>query len=209
MVAIWYLLMLAPVIAIAMFWWSYRRKQAARERLANERWQQLVEKAGETEKEGPAAVDPLPVALMPQKTTPSAVSQSYRGRERLLEPAETLFYFLLRTQLPEYEVLTTVNLSRMLVISATSETERERMARGLSQHAVDFVLCDKAMQPRIAIDLLAGEAPAALTAAPDFKTQCFAHSGIRYVRISRLALPKRQDVRNAILGVVEEEGGAV
>jgi nitrogen fixation-related uncharacterized protein len=65
MVAIWYLLMLAPVIAIAIFWWSYRRKQAARERLANERWQQLVEKAGEPEKEGPAAVDPLPVALMP------------------------------------------------------------------------------------------------------------------------------------------------
>jgi len=83
------------------------------------------------------------------------------------------------------------------------------MARGLSQHAVDFVLCDKAMQPRIAIDLLAGEAPAALTAAPDFKTQCFAHSGIRYVRISRVALPKRQDVRNAVLGAVGEEGGAV
>ena len=209
MVAIWYLLMLAPVIAIAIVWWSYRRKQATRERLANERWQQLVKKAGDTGKEGPAAVAPLPAAVMPQKTTPSAISQSYRGRERLLEPADTLFYFLLRTQLPEYEVLTTVNLSRMLVISATSETERERMARGLSQHAVDFVLCDKAMQPRIAIDLLTGEAPAALTAAPDFKTQCFAHSGIRYVRISRAALPKRQDVRNAILGVVEDEGGAV
>jgi hypothetical protein len=209
MVAIWYLLMLAPVIAIAIVWWSYRRKQAARERLANERWQQLVKKAGDTGKEGPAAVAPLPAAVMPQKTTPSTVSQSYRGRERLLEPADTLFYFLLRTQLPEYEVLTTVNLSRLLVISATSETERERMARGLSQHAVDFVLCDKAMQPRIAIDLLTGEAPAALTVAPDFKTQCFAHSGIRYVRISRAALPKRQDVRNAILGVVEDEGGAV
>lgn len=199
MVAIWYLLMLAPVIAIAIFWWSYRRKQAARERLANERWQQLVKKAGETEQVGPKAVAPLPAALMPQKTMPSAVSQSYRGRERLLEPADTVFYFLLRNQIPEYEVLTTVNLSRLLVISATSEIERERMARGLSQHAVDFVLCDKAMQPRIAIDLLAGEAPAALTAAPDFKTQCFAHSGIRYVRISRTAFPRRQDVRNVVL----------
>jgi len=199
MVAIWYLLMLAPVIAIAIFWWSYRRKQAARERLANERWQQLVKKAGETEQVGPKAVAPLPAALMSQKTMPSAVSQSYRGRERLLEPADTVFYFLLRNQIPEYEVLTTVNLSRLLVISATSEIERERMARGLSQHAVDFVLCDKAMQPRIAIDLLAGEAPAALTAAPDFKTQCFAHSGIRYVRISRTAFPRRQDVRNVVL----------
>jgi hypothetical protein len=158
-----------------------------------------VKKAGETEKVGPKAVAPLPAALMPQKTMPSAVSQSYRGRERLLEPADTVFYFLLRNQIPEYEVLTTVNLSRLLVISATSEIERERMARGLSQHAVDFVLCDKAMQPRIAIDLLAGEAPAALTAAPDFKTQCFAHSGIRYVRISRTAFPRRQDVRNVVL----------
>ena len=50
------------------------------------------------------------------------------------------------------------------------------------------------------IDLLAGEAPAGLTAAPDFKTQCLAHGGIRYVRISRTALPKRQDVRSVVLG---------
>lgn len=199
MVAIWYLLMLAPLIATALFWWSYRRKQAARERLANERWQQLVSKAATPVNEVPAAAAAVSEAAIPQKTMPSVVSQSYRSRERLLEPAETLFYFLLRTQLPEYEVLSAVSLSRLLVISAGSETERERMARGLSPHTVDFVLCDKAMQPRVAIDLLDAQAPAALTAAPDFKTQCLAHAGIRYVRISRTALPKRQDVRNVVL----------
>lgn len=200
MVAVWYLLMLLPLIAIAIFWWSYRRKQADRERLANERWQQLVKNAAATEKEQAAATGPDPVAVAARKPLSSAVPQSYSGRERLLEPADTLFYFLLRTQFPEYEVFNAVNLSRLLAITATSEPEQERMSRGLSQHAVDFVLCDKAMRPRIAIDLLAGEAPAALTAAPDFKSQCFAHSGIRYVRISRTALPKRQDVRNVVLG---------
>jgi len=200
MVAIWYLLMLAPVIAIAVFWWNYRRKQAALERQSKERWQELVSKAGKPEKEMTAKAAALPAAAIPLQPMPSTAPQAYRGRERLLEPAETLFYFLLRTQFPEYEVLSGVSLSRLLVISAVSEAERERMARGLSSHAVDFVLCDKAMQPRIAIDLLAGEAPAALTAAPDFKTRCFAHSGIRFVRISRTALPKRLDVRNVVLG---------
>ena len=118
----------------------------------------------------------------------------------MLDPGETLFYFLLRTQIPEYEVLCDVSLKRLLSIATTSESDNERLARGLSQHAVNFVLCDKAMQPRVAIDLLAGEAPAGLTAAPDFKTQCLAHGGIRYVRISRTALPKRQDVRSVVLG---------
>ena len=131
MVVIWYLLMLAPVIAIAVFWWNYRRKQAARERLASERWQQLVSKAGKPEKEIPAEAVAAAAAAIPQKAMPSNASQSYRGRERLLEPADTLFYFLLRTQLPEYEVLTAVSLGRLLVTGAASEQERERMARGL------------------------------------------------------------------------------
>ena len=196
MLAIWYLLMLAPLIAIAIFWWSYRRKQAARERVAGERWQHIVSQAASSGNDAPAATteSAAPVAAQPRAPLP------YRCRERLLDPGETLFYFLLRTQIPEYEVLCDVSLKRLLSIATTSESETERLTRGLSQHAVNFVLCDKAMQPRVAIDLLAGEAPAALTAAPDFKTQCLAHGGIRYVRISRTALPKRQDVRNVVLG---------
>lgn len=201
MLAIWYLLMLAPLIAIAIFWWRYRRKQAARERLANERWQQIVSKAAAPGNVASAAVaeSAASVAAHPSKPAQALAPQPYRRRERLLDPAETLFYFLLRTNIPEYEVLCGVSLQRLLTIATASEAEQERLLRGLSQHAVDFVLCDKAMQPRVAIDLLAGEAPAALTAAPDFKTQCLAHAGIRYVRIARTALPKRQDVRNVVL----------
>jgi hypothetical protein len=56
------------------------------------------------------------------------------------------------------------------------------------------------MRPMVAVDILDVEAPAALTAAPDFKTQCLAHTGIRYVRIPRNALPKRQDMRAVVLG---------
>lgn len=198
MLAIWYLLMLAPLIAIAIFWWSYRRKQAARERLANERWQQIVSKVAAPGNVASAAVAESAASVAANPVQP-LVPQPYRRRERLLDPAETLFYFLLRTNVPEYEVLCGVSLQRLLTIATASESEQERLLRGLSQHAVDFVLCDKSMQPRVAIDLLAGEAPAALTAAPDFKTQCLAHAGIRYVRIARTALPKRQDVRNVVL----------
>ena len=202
MIAIWYLLMLAPLIAIAIFWWSYRRKQTARERVAGERWQQIVSQAASSGNDAPAATaeSAAPVAAHPLQSAQPLAPLPYRRRERLLDPGETLFYFLLRTQIPECEVLCDVSLKRLLSIATTSESENERLTRGLSQHAVNFVLCDKAMQPRVAIDLLAGEAPAALTAAPDFKTQCLAHGGIRYVRISRTALPKRQDVRNVVLG---------
>lgn len=199
MVAVWYLLMLAPLIAIAIFWWLYQRKQAQRERLANERWQQMVSKAVVPEKEAPVMAAMPPAMENPRSGAAPAVP-GYRSRERLLDPAETLFYFLLRTGVPEFEVLCGVGLSRLLQVSAATEIERERLARNLTQQTVDFVLCDKTMQPRVAIDLLTAEAPAALTASPDSKTLCFAHTGIRYVRISRTALPKRQDVRAIVLG---------
>lgn len=200
MVALWYLLVLAPFIAIPILWWNYRRKQAAREQMAGERWRKIVSKS--TNEEGaPEAVAPV----QPPSATP-VPQMHYQRRDRLLDPAQTLMYYLLRTGLPEYEVLTQVGLDRLLTLPAdTPDAARELRLRGLAQHAVAFVISDKAMQPLAAVDLLDGEAPAALTAAPDFRTQCLAHSGIRYVRIARTALPKRHEVRALVLG--EAAGG--
>lgn len=192
MVALWYLLILAPVIALAFFWWRYRLRQAAREREAGERWQQLLAQTAE----------PAPAAIPAAAATLAPAPPQYRGRERLLDPTETLLFFLLRTELPECEILVRVSLDRLLLLpDAVGNAERERRMGALARHVVDFVVCDKSMRPLAAVDLLATEAPAALTSAPDFRMQCLAHSGIRHLQVVRSALPKRQDIRAVVLGL--------
>lgn len=204
MVAFWYALVLAPFVAIPLFWWSYQRKQAARERLANERWQSVVQGAG---KDSGAAIpqpavhvaDPVPRGILP---APTAGSSAFQRRERVLDPAETLAYYLLRSGLPDCEVLARVRLDQLVMVADGPATVPGGRLQGLTQHTVDFVICNKAMQPLAAVDVLDAESGAALTAAPDFKTQCLAQAGVRYVRVLRAALPKRQEVRAVVLGPV-------
>ena len=203
MVALWYALVLAPFIAIPIFWWSYQRKQAARERLAHERWHSVVQGAGK-DSSGAAipqsAVDT--VKPVPQNGLPASMAGNnvFQRRERMLDPAETLAYYLLRNGLPDCEVLGRVRLDQLLEVTGGSGVATGGRLQGLAQHTVDFVICNKAMQPMAAVDVLDGEAGAVLTAAPDFKTRCLGQAGVRYVRVLRSALPKRQDVRAVVLG---------
>lgn len=194
MVTLWYLLVLAPLIAIPLFWWNYQRKQAAREREANERWQSVVQNVKRNEA-GVAAprhsAGPAAPALPPR---------NYTRRDRLLSPADTLAYFLLRSGLPEFEVLVRVRLDQIVTAPEPSGTGMNGRGGALAQHSVDFLVCNRTMQPLAAVDVLDNEAGAALTSAPDFKTQCLSQAGVRYVRVSRTALPKRQDVRAVVLG---------
>ncbi|MBX3663061.1 MAG: DUF2726 domain-containing protein [Burkholderiales bacterium] len=182
MVAIWYLLILAPFIAIPILWWNYRRKVALREELSGARWQQLV---------GTAKV----------ADTPAPASAAYRRRERLLDAGQTLVYLLLKQGMPDHEIMANVTLAELLELPAgTTDTEQEQRRRQLALHRVDFVVCGKSMQPLVAVELLAAEAPAALTTAPDFKSQCLHQAGIRHVRLLRNALPARQEIRARVLG---------
>ena len=203
MVAFWYALVLAPFVAIPLFWWSYQRKQAARERLANERWQSVVQGAG---KDGSGAANPQPAVNVADPvrrgmlSEPATGSNAFRRRERVLDPAETLAYFLLRSGLPDCEVLARVRLDQLVMGAEVPATVPGGRLQGLTQHTVDFVICNKAMQPLAAVDVLDAESGAALTAAPDFKTLCLAQAGVRYVRVLRAALPKRQEVRAVVLG---------
>ncbi len=196
MVAIWYLLVLAPFIAVPLLWWNYRRKIRQRESASGARWARLVN----TAKAEPAGrLDALPAA------TPAgagvAGAPRYTRRARALDPTETVVYYLLKNALPDHEVMPHVGLASLLEVPPEIVgSEREQRLRVLAQHQVDFVICNKAMQPVVAIDVLAHEAPAALTSAPDFKTQCLAHTGIRHLRLARTALPKRDDVRALVLG---------
>jgi hypothetical protein len=193
MEAIWYLLVLAPFLAIPILWWNYRRQVAVREDTSGARWGQLVSAAKAASAnstgnaESPAAVP--------------AEQGRYVRRDRLLDPAQTVLYYLLKNGLPDHEVMVQVGLANLLAVpAADAGSAGSPGGPNLAQHRVDFVICNKAMQPVVAIDLLEREVPAALTSAPDFKSQCLAHTGIRYLRLVRSALPKRQEVRALVLG---------
>ncbi len=189
MEAIWYLLVLAPFITVPILWWNYRRKVAEREDLSGSRWDKLVVTArdGEAASAGNAAASVTPAR--------------YPMRSRMLDPAQTVLYYLLKNGLPDHEIMPQVGLASLLDVAADiAGSEREQRLRGLAQHRIDFVVCNKAMQPVAAVDLLEQEAQATLTTAPDFRTQCFAHSGIRYLRLVRSAMPGRKDIRALVLG---------
>lgn len=196
MVILWYVLVLAPVIAVPLLWWSYQRKQAARERQASERWNSVVQQATKAETKAAATAQPPASAA----TSGTSASVAYHRRERLLGPAETLAYYLLRSGLTDCEVLVGVRLDQIVTVADASGPSAAGRLNGLSRHTFDFVVCDKAMKALAAVDVLDSEAGAVLTAAPDFKALCLAQAGVRYVRVLRSALPKRQDIRAVVLG---------
>lgn len=192
MVAIWYLLVLAPFIAIPILWWSYRRKVAARESIADARWQKLVSAA----KADPAVTQ----TTMP--STAVAARTGYAPRARTLDPVQTVLYYLLKNGLPDHEVMPLVVLASVLEVPAeVTGSEREQRLRSLAQHTVDFVVCNKALQPVAVIELTVHE-PAAPVPAParDFKAGSLAEAGIRHLRLSRKGLPKREALRSLVLG---------
>ncbi|MBX9905694.1 MAG: DUF2726 domain-containing protein [Burkholderiales bacterium] len=186
MIAFWYLLILAPFIVIPVLWWNYRRKLAQKEALSGMRWERLVKTARVDDASAPAV---------------TAATPEYRRRERLLDAGQTLVYLLLKQGMPDHEVLANVALAELLEPpSGSGDAGLGQPQQLLKQHRVDFVVCSKAMQPVVAVDLLAAEPPAALTTAPDFKSQCLQRAGIRHVRLVRNALPGRQEIRARVLG---------
>ena len=184
MIAFWYLLILAPFIVIPVLWWNYRRKLAKKEALSGMRWERLVKTARVDDASAPAV---------------TAATPEYRRRERLLDAGQTLVYLLLKQGMPDHEILANVALSELLEPpSGSGDAGLGPPQQLLIQHRVDFVVCSKAMQPVVAVDLLTAEPP--LTTAPDFKSQCLQRAGIRHVRLVRNALPGRQEIRARVLG---------
>ena len=189
MVAIWYLLVLAPFIVIPVVWWHHRRKAAERDSAADARLQKLVSAA----KLDPAAVQTAAPATLLAAT-------GYVRRSRTLDPVQTVLFYLLKNSLPDHEVMPQVGLAGVLEVAAEiTGSEREQRLHSLARHTVDFVVCNKALQPVAVIDLPLQE-PGALTPAQDFKARCLAEAGIRYLRLSRKALPKRDAVRALVIG---------
>ena len=203
MIAIWYLLVLAPFVAIPIFWWMYRNKVRQRESESGARWEQFANAAKTGGLNGATAVPaaaPVTAAGMVAAAAATTAPQFAR-RTRTLDAAQTVLYYLLKNALPDHEVMPQQTLARLLDVPAdVVGTERELRVRGLALHTIDFVVCNKSLQIVAAIDLLERAPPAALTAPTDFKSRCLAQAGIRHLRLTRTALPKRDAVRALVLG---------
>jgi|SRR5688572_14116803 len=196
--------LLVIVAVIVGFIWNYRRQAAAREAASAERMKAFLEQArGNNAVAHPAAppdsaqasvVKPAERDLKPQPNM-----TGYALRTPLLNPPQRTLFNLLKISLPEHEVFACVSLAAF-VQPADNLTgfAREAQERRLADAVADFVVCDKSMKAVVAVQCGARSGKAAENAA--FAAACIASTGLRWVEISPDALPRRDEVRQRILG---------
>jgi len=195
----WFLLFLLILAAvIGYFVWDFRRKTAAREAAASKRFAEMMRAPAPA----PAHPEPSPAtAPAPQELAAAkvpGVAATRPATERFLGQAQTLFYYLLKTGVPEMEVFANVSLASV-VGAPGSVSEREQQLRRLAQYQLDFVVCDKSMRVIAAVEMeSAGSAEAAGTQR--FKADCLKEAGIRLVRVSPAAPPRREQIRSLVRG---------
>lgn len=195
-----FLLWLSPVIAVAVIVWKYRRIVAAREAASNARFKEFL---GKTAVQG--AVDAAPLvtifdpATVSTASVPAQAPAGFTARERLLTPAQTLLYYLLKSSLPDHEVLAQVSVASAIDAPAGSSAfEQEARQRRLAAAVVDFAVCDKSFKVISVVQCGARDGSAAETLA--FARGCCESAGLRWVEVAAHALPKRGEVRHLVLG---------
>jgi len=197
MVAIWYLLVLAPFVAIPILWWNYRRKIALRESSSRARWTQMVH-APASEGSGISASELAVASPGPTRSVTTVAARCVR-RERVLDPMETLVFRLLKTALPEFEIMPHMALSQILVGPPAAAEGGGTHAQAIARLFVDCLICDKNMQPIAAIDLAPPGGTTLPIPAESSKGRYLQDAGIRYLRWPRNGIPNRHSVRELVL----------
>ena len=191
--ALWYLLLLVPVVAIVYVWWAYRNKAGAKEAASRERLTALVgivegaraaRSAARTEQTAPAVV-----------SKPATDAAPPAAPQRFLTQPETLMYYVLKAGLPDHEIFPRVSLAS--VMAAAENIPPSALAeRRPARHEIDFVICDKSMQVVAAVQLDAQPG----RQETQVVNQRLSAAGIRLVRFNPAALPRREQVRALIFG---------
>jgi hypothetical protein len=119
--------------------------------------------------------------------------------ERLLTPPQTLLYYLLKSSLPDHEVLAQASASGVIdVPDGVGGFERETRQRRLAAAVLDFVVCDKSFTPVAVVQCGARVGSAAESLA--FARTCCESAALRWVEVAPDTLPKRETVRAVVLG---------
>lgn len=190
-----FLFFLTACALVGLLIWDYQRKSALREAASRERFEQVFKEKLLTAGHAPPET-PEPARAPPAPAQPIAAPRGMK--ERFLNPSETLVYYLLRAGIPDHAVFAKVPLASLVFTSGTG-ADREYQARRLSQHHVDFVVCDRNMRVAAALELRhAGIADAA--GNPRFVAETLRAAGIRMVEINAAAMPRREEIRKLVLG---------
>lgn len=203
------LLVLIPVAALAVVVWHFKRRTRAREAAAAERLQALLGSVRQLPRTDIPATGADGVSRASTPAQPAAASVSapaapplYDMRERVLTPAQTLVYFLLRTGLPEHVVFARISLAAILETGAgLSGVAREEQARRLAALTIDFVVCDRAMRPVAAIALVEPEEGSLARADRESSRTRLAAAGMRLIELDAASLPRKDALRTLVLGV--------
>lgn len=196
----WYVLpfVLLALCIVAYLIWDYRRKAAQRAQVSAERLTAILGQAdpmaaamaGVRGEANPARIEPTA-----QPLTPAAMP--YVSRERVLGPPETLLYLLLKTGMPDYHVFAQAALRGILDVapSAAAYARNEHLRR-LASHAVDFLVCDRALRPVAVIEIVGtGERNAASVA----REAWIKAAGLHYLALQPNALPRKEALRAMVL----------
>jgi hypothetical protein len=194
----YWVLGLAPVVAVIYLVWAYRKKAAAQAAATSERFERLFGASSRRLVTADAASSAAEVAARQTPAVPaSGRTLSYARKERLLNPHQAQLFHALKTALPDYEVLAQISLAGMIEVSALGPgREREQRLRALTQHVIDCAVCSRDMQVIAAVDLEAGS-----TAESRFRSECLKAAGVRYICVNPAALPGREEVRALVIGV--------
>lgn len=195
-----WLLWLSPVVFIAVIVWNYRRQAAAREAASNERLKALLGKvaAPDAADVAPAVIASTPAPVVTAGVAPQS-ALAFTARARLLPPPQTLLYYLLKSSLPIHEVLAMVSAASIIDLPAgVSGLEREARQRRLAAVMVDFVVCDKSFKAITVVH--SGVHPGQTAEALAYARAGCESAGLRWVEVAADAPPKRESLRELVLG---------
>jgi len=131
----------------------------------------------------------------------------YLLRPRFLTKAETLVYRLLKVAFPGSEIFARVRLADVLQVKIGPQgMERLRAFRKIANQHVGFVLCDRDMTILAIVDT---KEPGAVVNPRDQKLdiimqRCLQAAQVRYICIYPPQLPRYRELRDRILGPVQE-----
>jgi len=131
----------------------------------------------------------------------------YLLRPRFLSKAETLVYRLLKVAFPRFEIFARVRLADVLQVKIGPQgMERLRAFRKIANQHVGFVLCDRDMTILAIVDT---REPGAVVNPRDQKLdiimqRCLQAAQVKYICIQPPQLPRYRELREQILGPVEE-----
>ena len=197
----WYLFLLAVAGGVVFAVWDLRKKTATRKAASEARIEKMLKEraqlpaTSQPPSSGPSAVA---VSSAPAKAPIAAAAAPPPATQRFLGQAESLLFYLLKAELPDFEVFAGVSLARVVGVPGDAR-DREQQIRRLSQYQLDFVICDKSMRVVAVVDAESA-AGAETTGDQRFKYDILRQAGIRLVRVNPAALPRREEIRVLISG---------